>query len=176
MNAVIESPFLLNALARERRTVLSDDGLYRLTLWREWSLEVRRYAVIIGLNPSTADAVLDDNTIRKCVMFSKSWGMDALCMMNLFALRTKDPGIMKAHPSPVGPANDAALVELAKGASIVVAAWGVDGEHLGRDAVVRKLLADAGVTVHCLGRTKAGHPRHPLYLRNDTPLELIEAT
>jgi hypothetical protein len=69
---------------------------------------------------------------------------------------------MKAHPDPVGADNDRWLVRLAKGAGVVVAAWGVDGTHLGRDRVVIRLL---GGKLSCLRLTKDAHPWHPLYLR-----------
>lgn len=165
------NPWPPSATPTNRVTRLSGDGLYRLTLWREWSMEVNRYAVIVGLNPSTADAVLNDRTINRCIAFSKAWGMDALCMLNLFALRTKDPEVMKVHPDPVGPGNDTTLIDLAKGASVVVAAWGTHGVHQARDVAVSMLLKQAGIRMHCLGVTKAGHPKHPLYLSKSTALQ-----
>lgn len=160
--------------AHERRTILSGDGLHRLMLWREWSLEVRRYVVFIGLNPSTADAFVDDRTIRRCIAFAKLWGMDALCMLNLFTLRATDPDVMKSHPEPVAPGADDALAEIARSASLVVAAWGVDGAHQRRDAAVLDALRRCGTHVQCLGTTKHGFPRHPLYVRGDTPLRAFQ--
>ena len=78
--------------------------------------------MFIGLNPSTADETIDDPTIRRCISFSKDWGYGALCMTNLFAFRATDPAVMKAHPEPVGEANDGTLVEFALSAGVVVAA------------------------------------------------------
>jgi hypothetical protein len=142
--------------------------MYRYTLWREW-IGGEGYAMFVGLNPSTADEKADDATIRRCVAFAKSWGYEALCMTNLFAYRTVSPEIMKAGPQPVGPENDRWLMEMATGAGVIVAAWGVDGGFKGRDAEVVQMLP----SMHCLGLTKAGQPRHPLYLRADlTPKPL----
>lgn len=116
--------------------------------------------MFIGLNPSTADEVKDDPTIRRCVAFAKDWGYNALCMTNLFAFRATDPAVMLAAPDPVGPDNDRHLVNLSRGAGVIVAAWGTNGAFLGRDREVQALLPG----LHCLRKTKHGHPSHPLYL------------
>jgi hypothetical protein len=124
--------------------------------------------LFVGLNPSTADEVRDDPTVRRCVGYAKRWGYGALCLTNLFAFRASDPRVLKAHPSPVGADNDRWLAALARRAGIVIAAWGVEGTHLGRDSAVLRLL---GRELSCLRRTKGGHPGHPLYLpRSLTPV------
>lgn len=144
----------------ERKTIFSPDRQYRYTLWREWDMFNPSYAMFIGLNPSTADEVQDDPTIRRCIGFAKEWGFGALCMMNLFAFRATDPRVMKAAPIPIGPENDKWLVRCAKEAGIVLAAWGVHGSYQARDEEILKLIGN----VMCLGVTKEGNPRHPLYL------------
>ncbi len=85
-----------------------------------------------------------------------------MCMTNLFAYRATEPEVMKAHLLPIGVNNDRWLLEMAKDAAVVVAAWGVDGAHLQRDQAVIRLL---GNRLSCLGLTKHGHPKHPLYLK-----------
>ena len=122
------------------------------------------YAVFIGLNPSTADEVEDDPTIRRCVDYAKRWGYGALCMVNLFAYRETDPNVMKAQVRPVGADNDRWLLACAKDAGIVVAAWGTHGTHLQRDQAVKQLLVGK---LSCLGQTKGGHPKHPLFIKAD---------
>lgn len=130
------------------------------------------YAMFIGLNPSIADETENDPTIRKCIGFATKWGYDALCMTNLFAYRATDPRRMKAHPKPIGEENDRWLVTCAREAGIIVAAWGVNGQHMGRDEEVLKLLDD----VFCLRTTKHGHPEHPLYVPYETgPLRYVIA-
>lgn len=152
----------------ERRALLSPCGKYRYALWRQWRY-VKRFALVIGLNPSTANGLIEDATSRRVVRFAQDWGFDAVCMANLFAFRATEPKDMKAAEDPVGPANDGTLRNLAEQASMVVAAWGADGGHLGRDAEVLKSL-DADV--YHLGLTKDGYPRHPLYLPASTKPEL----
>lgn len=141
------------------------DRRYRYALWRHWGTTVDpRYLMVIGLNPSTADETRDDPTIRRCIGFAKDWGFDALCMTNLFAFRATDPAVMKATADPVGPENTAWLTSLAHGAGMILAAWGVHGSHRGRAEVVQRVFSDAGWTIHALGVTKDGAPRHPLYM------------
>jgi hypothetical protein len=146
----------------KRQTTFSPCRTYRYVLWRQWDVTNHAYAMFIGLNPSTADEVNDDPTIRRCAGYARRWGYGALCVANLFAYRTPHPKVMKAYPDPVGADNDVWLVRLANGAGVVVAAWGVDGTHLRRDRVITRLLAGK---LSCLRLTKDGHPWHPLYLR-----------
>ena len=142
----------------------SDCGAYRYRLTRTWDAERPRIA-FIGLNPSTADATQDDPTIRRIVSFARDWGYGGVDMLNLFAFRATDPRDMKAAADPVGPENDRTLVAVAGQSDVTVAAWGVHGAHQGREARIAGALGD----LSCLGTTQAGHPRHPLYLRRDTP-------
>lgn len=145
--------------------VFSGCRRYRYALWRTWGDGPA--FVVIGLNPSTADETEDDPTIRRCKGFARRERCGGLIMLNLFALRATDPREMKAAEDPVGPANDAAIADMVGEGDTVVAAWGVHGDHRGRDAEVAALVPH----LQCLGTTKQGHPRHPLYLRSDTPLE-----
>jgi hypothetical protein len=138
---------------------------YRYTLWRVWNSKAPP-ACFIGLNPSTADELEDDPTIRRCMRFAKAWGYGGLVMANLFAFRATDPRMMKAAIDPVGPDNDAWLLRLADKAGIVIAAWGNHGSFMGRDRRVAGIIEN----LHCLGTTKDGSPKHPLYLRAGTAL------
>lgn len=140
-----------------------ETGRYRYSLWRAW--EPGAAVCWVMLNPSTADASKEDPTIRKCIGFARRWGFGAIAIVNIFALRSTDPRALYADPAPVGELNDAAILEGAGRARLIVAAWGVHGAHRGRAAQVLDLLKlGAERVVHCLGVTKDGHPKHPLYL------------
>lgn len=143
-----------------RRTVFSPCRRYRYTLWREFDMFKRSYVMFIGLNPSKADEVVNDNTVTRCINFAKSWGFGALCMTNIFAFRTKEPRVMKAQSDPIGPGNDKWLLRCAQEADLIVAAWGNDGRYLNRNEAVCGLLDN----LYCLAITKAGQPIHPLYV------------
>jgi len=144
----------------DRKTIFSECRKYRYTLWRAWDMLNPAYAMFIGLNPSTADETHDDPTVRRCIGYAKSWGYGALCMTNLFAFRATDPQDMKAAYSPVGLFNDVYLKQCAEDAGVVVAAWGTHGIHQNRGTIVMKMLPG----LLCLGVTKNGYPKHPLYL------------
>ena len=139
--------------------VLSPCSRYRYRLTRLWSTGTGT-VVFIGLNPSTAAAKEDDPTILKCIRFAKSWGYSELCMLNLFAWRSTDPSVLSEVDDPVGPENDAHLLEVAQSARCVVAAWGNHGNLLDRSNRVRSMLPD----LHGLRLNKNGEPSHPLYL------------
>lgn len=124
--------------------------------------------MFIGLNPSTADEVNNDPTVRRCIGYARDWGYDALCMTNIFAYRATDPQVMKSMADPIGPDNDRALRKMSRSAGIVIAAWGTHGAFAGRHQAVLKMLPN----LHCLRLTKDGFPAHPLYLRSDLKPQL----
>ena len=151
---------------------ISKCGCYRYALWRVWSEDVS-CAMFVGLNPSIADAEDDDPTLRRCVSYARSWGYGGVCIGNLFAYRATDPNELYEVLDPVGPENDKWLEQLAQAAGITVAAWGNKGQYMKRDRQAMLRLGD----LHCLGVTKQGHPKHPLYLRKDLkPIPWIAPT
>lgn len=152
----------------DRGAVISRCRRYRYQLTRIWDDRLST-VVFVGLNPSTADANIDDPTVRRCVGFAREWGFGALILVNLFALRSTDPSGLYAARAPIGPDNDHWIRLAGSNAELVVAAWGVHGELHGRGRYVRALFP----RLMCLGRTREGHPRHPLYLSKDTPLKLL---
>lgn len=72
-------------------------GRYRYWLSRRLSMG-ERTILFVGLNPSTADAALDDPTIRRCVGFARAWGFDWLFMGNVNAFRSTDPKGLPTTP------------------------------------------------------------------------------
>lgn len=146
----------------ESGATFSPDRLHRYTLWRRWADGPT--VMFVGLNPSTADETLDDPTIRRCIGFAKKWGYGCYVMTNIFAYRATDPKDMKAFADPVGPENDKALLTEASKAKLVIAAWGIHGVFMDRGKQVASFLPN----LQCLGVTKEGYPKHPLYLRGDS--------
>lgn len=145
------------------RALFSPCERYRYSLLRRWADGGRR-CVVVMLNPSTADAMVDDPTIARCVRRTREGGFDELVVTNIFALRSTDPAGLRAVEDPVGPENDWAIRGALLGAQLVICAWGVHGTYRGRDRQVLATLRECGVTPHVLGLTKDGHPRHPLYM------------
>ena len=128
----------------------------------------------VMLNPSTADATRDDPTIRHCRGYAVRWGFQHLYVVNLFAYRTPFPkDLYKGYSNGVdivGPENDDYIFGVARESDMIIAAWGaVPRAFEGRAAYVREMFRkNCPGKVRALGLTKAAHPRHPLYVKEDT--------
>lgn len=147
---------------------ISACGQYRYSLTRRFS-PGDRTVVFVGLNPSTADARVDDATIRKCVGFVRRWGADRLVMANVCAWRSRHPKEMQRADDPVGPENEGRLRDLVASAEIVVAAWGQNKLPFRAQRLARWVLGLPNA--YCLGTNADGTPRHPLFVPYDTPLQ-----
>lgn len=150
---------------------ISDCGRYRYQLTRYWGNGY--FLPFVMLNPSTADASNDDPTIRRCMEFARREGFGGIVVSNLCAWRSPSPDDLDKASDPIGPLNVDYLRGLARAAAIakapIVCAWGVHGAGRG-DVETRGLFVGEGARLVCLGKTAAGHPRHPLYVKGDTPL------
>ena len=158
-------------------------GNYRYLLWREWDCQSPTVAFIM-LNPSRADAEFNDPTITRCINFAQAWGYGRLEVVNLFAYRTAHPSLLKQAAKPVGSDNDQYVLTTAQHSEQVILAWGNHGTWQQQDLHILQLLKNytypswcafpRGVApLYCLGMTKKGCPRHPLYLHHKTQLQLF---
>ena len=149
--------------------IFSDCRKYRYALWRIWDGK-KSNAMIIGLNPSTADEKSNDPTILRCISFASSWGYGGVYVTNLFGFRATSPNELRAYKDPVGKDNDLWVHEMTKKVAIKVAAWGNHGKFLNRS---EKLLLSLD-PLHCIQINKSGEPAHPLYLKADlNPFPMI---
>lgn len=150
---------------------ISSCGTWRYRLTRYWGPGLMLPFVM--LNPSTADAEIDDPTIRRCMSFARREGMGGIVVANLYALRATYPKSLALHPDPDGPGNlmhlETIALEAASDGVPIVCAWGAHRGDQGK--YVADLLRRQGALLACLGKTKDGHPRHPLYVRADQALE-----
>lgn len=155
----------------ESWAILSTCEQYRYRLFRRWE-PGKPVACVVMLNPSTADAMEDDATIRSCVRILSSHSFGGMEVVNLFALRATDPMRLKIVADPHGPNNQSTLEEAVRRYDHIIFAWGAHPS-----AAVDARLLDKMVKfsfqgrAFCFGKTKAGHPKHPLYLRTGVPLE-----
>ena len=131
------------------------------------------------LNPSTADADIDDPTIKKCIHFANREKCTSLTVINLYALRATNPNELLLTNESNGPHNGGHQVTEIENArtGLVILAWGshkaVKGkEHLIPDLI--NIIKNEGLIPYCLQINKDGNPKHPLYVKNDK--KLIEYT
>lgn len=144
--------------------IISPCCLYRYRLERDGRGEGTTGVIMV--NPSTADAETDDQTIRKLRGFGDRYGWGKIVVGNLFALRATDVRELGRHPDPVGPDNDHHLTEIIGAARQVIVAWGPLGkqprEWRWRWTKVTNIAASHGIPLLSLGAPcNCGHPRHP---------------
>lgn len=155
-----------------KAAIISDCGLYRYKLTRFWGPE--HALPFVMLNPSTADADIDDPTIRRCMGFARREGAGGIIVVNLFGLRATDPSELHKTRDPFGSANRGEIHALGQWAFLagvpVVCAWGTHGWYKSANDDATRLLENTGARLVCLGTTKVGHPKHPLYIKGDQPL------
>lgn len=155
----------------------SPDRKYRYLLTREWEplIPGKKSVLFVMLNPSTADSVEDDPTIRRCIGFAKRLECRELVVVNLYAYRATDWKELLKVEDPIGEKNDEQIRMSAQDASVVVAAWGAHVAHIPGgpkrvDAVI-DIISASHVMVKCLGFCKNKEPRHPLMIRANAPFE-----
>jgi len=122
----------------------------------------------VMFNPSTADDLVDDPTIRRCIGFAKAAGYGRMSVVNLFAARATRPARLLEIDDPVGPDNDDVIKAEIRRATTVAFAFGAT-RLAGLDVdqrwkTVDQMCLSRGIIPKCLGMTKDGWPRHPLYV------------
>ncbi len=147
--------------------VLSDCGTYRYRLTRSWG--AGRQALFILLNPSTADARVDDPTLRRCMGFARREGCDGLEVVNLMAWRATRPADLPSDPIRACGPDNAGHIRAAVMATDgpIIAGWGAHPLAAPLGTALLAEIAAMGRTVHALKLTRAGAPGHPLYIRRD---------
>jgi hypothetical protein len=150
-------------------------GKRRLWLSRRWGTCTLGTTLFVGMNPSTAAAEIDDPTVHREIGFTRRWGHDVYLKANVMDWRATEPKhLLGDDMEPCGPDNLTTIRELASRADTIVMAFGALHPRIavhGRNTV--EALRKDGRVLMCLGLTKDGHPRHPLYLRKDSELRIF---
>jgi hypothetical protein len=146
----------------------SPDMAFRYAFGRWWGEPDPATTVVwVLLNPATGDTERRPRpTLARCITRSRELRATGLLIVNLFAFRHTDPMTLRTAADPVGPANDDVLRVTTRAGARTVVAWGSHGGLHGRSAGVGPLLT----APTCLGRTRRGEPRHPLYVASNAPL------
>lgn len=155
----------------ETDAVISDCGRYRYLLRRTWDYSKPRVLYVM-LNPSTADASVDDATIRSCVRLATDLGYGSIEVVNLFGWRATDPAELPKASDPIGPDNERVVHAAVCRCDVVIFAWGATPFAESKSRSFREMVKQHRPAVYCLGKTKAGAPKHPLYIKTGTPLQV----
>lgn len=159
------------------------EGPYRYVLMpKRWD-DALPVLGVCGMNPSSASVVEQaasegrtdrrkngpDPTMTRIMGFAKRAGFGGVAMTNVCALRATDSTELAAHPDPYGPRNDVALDLVVDRVDAMLCCWGADPVVLTYVPRAMAILSLAKRLL-CLGTTKQGHPRHPLYLKSATQM------
>ena len=154
-------------------TIPSEVGDHRLWLFRDITQDSQIFATWIMLNPSSASWETRDPTDKKVVGFSARAGYGGAYLGNLYTRRATCPkDIWPMLGDCNRPEANNALCGMIDRSDVVVVAWGA-GSTFSRDerrAFGGRIDDVMGMTsfrdkpVYCLGVTKSGEPRHPLYV------------
>ncbi|HEV2594164.1 MAG TPA: DUF1643 domain-containing protein [Sphingomicrobium sp.] len=158
--------------------IISECGQYRYRLDRMPINDIGGDLVIayFGVNPSTADATIDDQTVMKWKGFTRRNQGLGFVVGNVFAYRATDVTDLVGAEDPVGPLNASHLTDIMDMADILVPCWGnrkkVPKALREQFDIVTTRLFCTGKPVMTFGFTKDGDPKHPLMLGYRT--ELVE--
>ena len=150
----------------KREAIFSHDKAYRYWLSIAWDDQIPAVNFLM-LNPSIATAERNDPTVERCERRARQLGFGGLIVTNLFALVSTDPKALKAHPDPIGPANNVHILEAARQTRLTVCAWGQHGRLMNRAEEVIYRLSYSDFLLYYLKLSKDGIPCHPLYLGYD---------
>lgn len=156
-----------------RSAVFNKERTHRFVLSRIWDDKFSKI-LFIGLNPSTADGLEDDATVRRLINFAKDWGYGGFYLCNLFSFIATEQEDLKAWYDPLSHGQEIKalkenilyLKRYKKICSTHVKCWGAGAFPSDTQFRIHRLFPDA----QCFGHTKDRHPKHPLYLASDTQL------
>lgn len=151
------------------KVIFSKCFKYRYSFTREWDKNKKKILFIL-LNPSTASEIKNDATISRIETHSKNLEMGSFTVCNLFALREKNPLLLKKHKYPLGKENNNFIKINSLKADKIVCAWGNEGEYMNQSEKTKRLLLGMKQKAYVFGLTKKDNPKHPLYLSYQTSL------
>ena len=157
----------MSNLFEESGAEFSPDRKHRYMLSRTWNNELPKIA-FVGLNPSTADEMQDDPTIRRVIRFARDWGYGGVYMLNLFSMVTPYPKELKAE---YNQENKAWHEKIEPKVTTVLFAWGAFKEAALAMNIQDHYYKNAREKIFCLGKNANRSPKHPLYINSNTKLQ-----
>ena len=132
------------------------EGDRRYQLWRIWDKN-QPLLLYILLNPSNADAAVDDRTVLKLVQISKNLGYGGFYLGNLHSFITPYPSVLKYYIIMNDSLNLMHLKKMVEKCEKVVLGWGNSGH-------TPQWLRETVKQSYCFGLNQNNSPKHPLYL------------
>lgn len=145
--------------------IFSDDGRHRYALWRVWS-QIRPILMLNGLNPSTANGILNDPTITRMMTRAYREGFGGLLAGNLSSYITSNPALLNWNDH-IRPETDEYLRQMIAIADRHLVSWGSFPVSSERVKAVLAMIPEP----YCLGVNANGSPKHPLYISYDVKME-----
>ena len=138
-----------------------------------------RPLICFGINPSTAEPGKLDNTLKSVERLAANNGYDSWIMLNIYPQRATDPGNLHQEKDKMIHENNLAAINRLFGKYKDLQVWAAWGNNILRRPFLKDCLKDIYLATKVHGidwvrignLSKAGHPRHPLYVKADTPLE-----
>lgn len=155
----------------ENDAVISECSKYRYLLRRTWD-HARPRVLYVMLNPSTADAAKDDATIRSCVRLANGLGYGSMEVVNVFGWRATKPEELLTATDPCGPQNEDHVRAALGRCDSPICAWGAWPPAEAASTYIRNAIRAARPAAFCFGKTASGAPKHPLYIKSGTPLQM----
>ena len=133
-------------------------------------------------NPSKADETDDDPTIRRVMGFARREKYTIVEIVNLIPFITPKPSNLNSNTAFGNSQYIDYLKETLLNHDRIVAAWGAIGDRYPEIFItaLRKIAHQMekesfySGKFFSLGTTDAGHPRHPLYINGNQPLESFD--
>jgi len=144
--------------------IFSECRQYRYVLWRIWD-EQKPMLMLIGLNPSKASDVDNDNTICKVCKVGRFNNYGGIYMLNLFAWITQYPQDLKRVADPSGHNGDYLNMYASKSKDVVFC-WGNFKVAVEKAKQVTSMFNNA----LCFHHNRNGSPKHPLFCKDKTIL------
>jgi len=155
----------------------SDDNKNRFILGKKGDNTL----ICIGINPSTASPDNLDNTLKTVEKRAKSLGYDSWIMINVYPQRATNPKELEKGINLEKHKNNIKHIKtiVSNKQCDIWAAWGNNiniRPYLIKclQEIVKHLPSNKTKWFTIGKKSKAGHPHHPLYLKNGLPKDTFD--
>lgn len=165
---------IIALLHNEKGAQFRHERKFRFFLWRTWDNDKPKL-LVIGLNPSTANEVDNDNTISSAIGIAKHNGYGCIIMANLYPFVSRDPDKLQLlHATDQIMRDNANYIEtISKATQDVLFAWGNFKQAKSGIAAAYILKFSEAL---CYYQLKDGSPRHLLYCKHQHLLVPFDKT